>query len=161
ADFEIDVARHELRRGGAIVRIEPQVFGVLVPLIRNRDRIVSRNELVDAIWQGRIVSEATLSSPIRAARPALGDSGNAQSITRTLRKRGFRFVGDVDGDSSAPAVIGTEKGISPQDAAHDAAKHMATHQLLPLTGEPSTAVPSFDNMARGSDQECFAHSLAT
>ncbi|HKF30573.1 MAG TPA: winged helix-turn-helix domain-containing protein [Candidatus Binataceae bacterium] len=161
ADFEIDVARHELRRGGAIVRIEPQVFDVLVHLIRNRDRIVSRNELVDAIWLGRIVSEATLSSRISAARRALGDSGNDQSLIRTLHKRGFRFVGDVDDDSFAPAVIGTEKGISPQNAAHDAAKHMATHEPLPLTGEPLTAVPSFDNMARGSDQKYFAHSLAT
>ncbi len=96
ADFEINVARQELRRAGAIVHIEPQVFDLLVHLIRNRDRIVSKDELIDVIWQGRIVSEATLSSRISAARRALGDSGNGQSFIRTLHKRGFRFIGDVD-----------------------------------------------------------------
>jgi DNA-binding winged helix-turn-helix (wHTH) protein len=99
AEFEIDIARQELRRAGAIVHVEPQVFDLLVHLIRNRDRIVSKDELFDAIWQGRIVSEATLSSRISAARRALGDSGNDQSVIRTLHKRGFRFVGDVDDDA--------------------------------------------------------------
>ena len=98
-DFEIDIARRELRRAGAIVHVEPQVFDLLVHLIRNRDRIVAKDELIDAIWQGRIVSEATLSSRISAARRALGDSGNDQSLIRTLYKRGFRFVGDVDEDN--------------------------------------------------------------
>jgi DNA-binding response OmpR family regulator len=87
ADFEIDIARHELRRAGAIVHIEPQVFDLLVHLVRNRDRIVSKDELVDAIWQGRIISDAALSSRISAARRVLGDSGNDQSFIRTLHKR--------------------------------------------------------------------------
>jgi TolB-like protein/DNA-binding winged helix-turn-helix (wHTH) protein/Flp pilus assembly protein TadD len=108
-DFEINVARQELRRAGAIVHIEPQVFDLLVHLIRNRDRIVSKDELIDVIWQGRIVSEATLSSRISAARRALGDSGNDQSFIRTLHKRGFRFVGGVDEDNSAPTAIAVEK----------------------------------------------------
>ena len=73
-DFEIDTARHELRRAGAVVHIEPQVFDLIVHLVRNHDRIVSKDELIDAIWQGRIVSEATLSSRISAARRALGPS---------------------------------------------------------------------------------------
>ena len=71
ADFEIDLARQELRRAGANVHIEPQVFDLLVHLVRNRDRIVSKDELFDVIWQGRIVSEATLNSRISAARRAL------------------------------------------------------------------------------------------
>jgi DNA-binding winged helix-turn-helix (wHTH) protein len=96
-DFEIDVARQELRRTGTIVHIEPQVFDLLVHLIQNRDRIVSRDELIDAVWQGRIVSDATLSSRISSARRALGDSGNDQNLIRTLHRRGFRFVGDVEG----------------------------------------------------------------
>jgi len=104
ADFEIDIARHELRRAGAIVHIEPQVFDLLVHLVRYRDRIVSKDELVDAIWQGRAISDAALSSRISAARRALGDSGNDQSFIRTLHKRGFRFVGDVEEDSSVPAA---------------------------------------------------------
>ena len=103
-DFEIDVARHELRRAGTIVHIEPQVFDLLVHLIKNRERIVGKDELFDVIWEGRIVSEATLSSRISAARRALRDSGNDQSLIRTVYKRGFRFVGDVDESSSTPAA---------------------------------------------------------
>ena len=110
AEFEINVARRELRRAGAIVHTEPQVFDLLVHLIRNRQRIVGKDELFDAIWQGRIVSEATLNSRISAARRALGDSGNDQNLIRTLHKRGFRFVGDVEDDSSVPAAVAIEKG---------------------------------------------------
>src|SRR5437016_10175269 len=77
-DFAIDVARHELRRGGELVSIEPQVFDLLVHLVRNRGRIVSKNELIDAVWLGRVVSEATLSSRMSAARHAIGDNGADQ-----------------------------------------------------------------------------------
>ncbi len=95
-DFEIDIARQELRRAGVIVHVEPQVFDLLVHLVQNRHRIVGKDELFDTIWQRRIVSEATLNSRISAARRALGDSGNDQNLIRTLHKRGFRFVGDVE-----------------------------------------------------------------
>ncbi len=87
ADFEINVARQELRRAGAIVHIEPQVFDLLVHLIRNRDRIVSKDELIDVIWQGRIVSEATLSSRISAARRALG--GTRRTSCQPANRRRF------------------------------------------------------------------------
>jgi len=137
ADFEINVARQELRRAGAIVHIEPQVFDLLVHLIRNRDRIVSKDELIDVIWQGRIVSEATLSSRISAARRALGDSGTDQSFIRTLHKRGFRFVGDVDDDTSAPTTVVVEKG-SP-GAAENAADVVPTGESPPLSGGASDA----------------------
>jgi adenylate cyclase len=159
ADFEIDSARQELRRAGAIVHVEPQVFDLLVHLVRNRDRIVSKDELFDAIWQGRTVSEATLSSRISAARRALGDSGNDQSLIRTLHKRGFRFVGDVDDDSSAPDASAIEKAISPQDEAHDAAKLVPTRERLPVPDESSIAVPSFENVSRDPDQEYVADGL--
>src|SRR5215472_8878303 len=149
ADFEIDVARHELRRAGMIVHVEPQVFDLLVYFIRNRDRIVSKDELFDAIWQGRIVSEATLSSRISAARRALGDSGNDQSFIRTLHKRGFRFVGDVECDGSAPAANAIETGVALEGPVHEAAKLVPAHASLPLSDEPSA--PSFDDVGRGSD----------
>jgi DNA-binding winged helix-turn-helix (wHTH) protein len=158
ADFEIDSARQELRRAGAIVHIEPQVFDLLVHLVRNRDRIVSKDELFDAIWQGRMVSEATLSSRISAARRALGDSGNDQSLIRTLHKRGFRFVGDVDDDSSAPDAIAIEKAISPQDEAHDAAKLVPTRERLPVPDESSIAVPSFAAQSRHGDDRLIPSS---
>ena len=95
AEFEIDVSQQELRRLGEPVHIEPQVFDLIVHLVRNRDRIVSKDELIETIWNGRIISEAALSSRINGARRALGDTGADQALIRTLHKRGFRFVGDV------------------------------------------------------------------
>jgi adenylate cyclase len=150
-DFEINVARQELRRAGAIVHIEPQVFDLLVHLIRNRDRIVSKDELIDVIWQGRIVSEATLSSRISAARRALGDSGNDQSFIRTLHKRGFRFVGDVDEDSSAPTAIAVEKASA--GAVEEAANVVPTGEPPPLPERPSDAAGGHATLhnGRGAD----------
>jgi TolB-like protein/DNA-binding winged helix-turn-helix (wHTH) protein len=95
AEFEIDLSQHELRRLGESVHIEPQVFDLIVHLVRNHERIVSKDELIETVWNGRIISEAALSSRINGARRALGDNGNDQLFIRTLHKRGFRFVGDV------------------------------------------------------------------
>src|SRR5215470_1856 len=102
-DVEIDVAQQELRRAGKIVHVEPQVFDLLLHLVRHRDRVVGKDELIEAIWQGRIISETALSSCISAARRAVGDNGDDQLLIRTLHKRGFRFVGELRGDP-APAV---------------------------------------------------------
>jgi DNA-binding winged helix-turn-helix (wHTH) protein len=142
AHFEINTDRHELRHAGVIVHIEPQVFDLIVHLIRNRDRIVGKDELIDTIWQGRIISEAALSSRISAARRALGDSGNDQSLIRTLYKRGFRFVGHVDDDSSAPAAAASERATPLQGVAQDAAELVPTGEPLPLPDKPSIAVPT-------------------
>ena len=142
-DSEIDIPRRELRRAGAIVHVEPQVFDLLVHLIRHRDRFVPKDELIDAIWQGRIVSEATLSSRISAARRALGDSGNDQSLIRTLYKRGFRFVGDVDEDACAPAAHAIEQEAPAQGAARDVATLVLAGEPLPLPDEPSFAALPF------------------
>jgi adenylate cyclase len=137
-DFEIDLARQELRRAGATVHIEPQVFDLLVHLIRNRNRIVGKDELIDAIWQGRIVSDASLSSRISAARRALGDSGNDQSFIRTVYKRGFRFLGEVVEDSSAPAAAMLE-GVARGAASADASAEAANHSILPGDGSTGPA----------------------
>lgn len=93
--FSLDIARRELREGESLVAVEPQVFDVLKFLIEARDRVVSRDALLEAVWQGRIVSEATLSSRINAARVAIGDTGAAQRLIRTLPRKGFRFVAPV------------------------------------------------------------------
>lgn len=95
-DYEIDSLSYELTENGVAVALEPQVFSLIVLLIENRDRVVTKDELIDTIWGGRIVSDATLSSRISAARRAVGDSGSRQSVIRTIPRRGFRFVADVE-----------------------------------------------------------------
>jgi DNA-binding winged helix-turn-helix (wHTH) protein len=96
AEFEIDLGLHELRRRGSPFHAEPQVFDLTVHLVRNHDRVVSKDELIDNIWNGRIISEAAFSSRINGARRMLGDSGTEQQFIKTLHRRGFRFVGDVE-----------------------------------------------------------------
>ena len=94
-NYLLDEERRELHRGSAVVPIEPGVFDLLLCLIRNRDRVVSKDDLLAAVWNGRIVSESTLSSRINAARCALGDSGEQQRLIRTFPRKGFRFVGEI------------------------------------------------------------------
>lgn len=115
AEFEIDLSQQELRRLGEPVHIEPQVFDLIVHLARNHDRIVSKDELIETIWNGRIISEAALSSRINGARRALGDNGTDQVFIRTLHKRGFRFVGHVQAISAPEADVETAR-LVPDDA---------------------------------------------
>ena len=101
-DHLLDIDRRELRRGAELIAIEPQVFDLLVYLVQNRHRVVSKDDLVEAVWGGRIVSESTLTSRINAVRRAIGDSGEAQRLIRTLPRKGIRFVGVVR-EERAPA----------------------------------------------------------
>lgn len=101
--YSLDVERRELRRGAALMNIGPQVFDLLVYLIRNRDRVVSKDDLLDAVWEGRIVSESTLTSRINAARHAIGDTGADQTLIKTIARKGFRFIGEVEeGKKASP-----------------------------------------------------------
>jgi DNA-binding winged helix-turn-helix (wHTH) protein len=94
-DHMLDVDRRELRRGAELIALEPQVFDLLVYLVHNRDHVVSMDDLLAAVWGGRIVSESTLRSRINAVRKAVGDSGEAQRLIRTVPRKGIRFVGAV------------------------------------------------------------------
>ncbi|MGA7013830.1 MAG: transcriptional regulator, partial [Pseudolabrys sp.] len=94
-DFALDCERRELRAAGAPVPLEPQVFDLLVYLIENRDRVVSKDDLIASVWGGRIVSDSTVDSRINAVRKAIGDSGKEQRLIRTSARKGFRFVGDI------------------------------------------------------------------
>lgn len=93
--FKLDRERRELHAGGTLVPMEPQVFDLLVYLIENRDRVVSKDDLISTVWQGRVVSDSTLDSRINAVRKAVGDSGDQQALVRTIARKGVRFVGDV------------------------------------------------------------------
>lgn len=96
AGYSLDIARRELRRGSDVIAVEPQVFDLLTYLIRSRDRVVSKDDLIKGVWGGRIISESTLTSRINAARKAIGDNGNEQRMIRTFARKGFRFIADVE-----------------------------------------------------------------
>ena len=103
--FVLDTQRYELRSGSGVIRVEPQVFDVLTQLVRNCHRFVSKEELFDSVWGGRFVGEAALTSRIKAVRRALGDDGESQRYIRTVRGRGYQFVGTILTDAaSEPAV---------------------------------------------------------
>ncbi|HEV2185720.1 MAG TPA: winged helix-turn-helix domain-containing protein [Stellaceae bacterium] len=100
----LDVDRQELRRGGEQIAVEPQVFDLLVYLVQNRDRVVSRDDLIDAVWGGRIVSDSAVTTRLNAARRAVGDSGAAQAVIRTVARKGVRFIAEVrEQEPSTPA----------------------------------------------------------
>nr|WP_232523028.1 alpha/beta fold hydrolase [Nocardioides sp. MAH-18] len=101
-DCELDLRRRELRRAGVAVHVEPQVFDVLAHLIRHRDRVVTKTELLDEVWGDRFVSDATLTSRLKAARQAVGDDGRGQRLIATVHGVGYRFCGDVVGEEAHP-----------------------------------------------------------
>lgn len=114
-EFVLDTARYELRKGGVVIRVEPQVFDVMTQLVSNPDRVVTKEELFDTVWGGRFVGEAALTSRIKAARRALGDDGESQRYIRTVRGRGYQFVGALTLDE--PAVrSGPGAGTDPAPA---------------------------------------------
>jgi TolB-like protein/Tfp pilus assembly protein PilF len=143
----LDTNRQELSCGGEDVPIEPQVFNLLQYLVENRDRVVSKDDLFDKIWEGRIVSESTLTSRINAVRKAVGDSGRDQRLVRTIARKGFRFVGDVR--VSQPEMKPGE-GL---------ANHSNKDDLLSLD-RPAIAVLPFTNMSEEPEQEYFSDGIS-
>jgi TolB-like protein len=111
--YELDIATVELRAGGKICPIEPQVFALLALLIENRDRLVSRQELIDKVWDGRVVSDAAVASRVKSARQALGDDGKSQRFIKTIHSQGFRFVADVKAlrGTAVPAETGNQAAL--------------------------------------------------
>ena len=114
-EFELDMAKHELRHAGEPQAIEPMVFQLLSFLVTNNNRLLSREEIIESLWHGRVVSDSALSSQIKAARKAIGDSGKRQSLIKTVHGRGFRFVGDIKTDVSALQQRGPTTGPHPSD----------------------------------------------
>jgi TolB-like protein len=173
AEFEIDLSQQELRRLGKPVHIEPQVFDLIVHLVRNNDRIVSKDELIETIWNGRIVSEATLSSRINAARRALGDNGNDQAFIRTLHKRGFRFVGHIQESDAPEAGVETARlvpddAVAPDSVPGHASVSAELSRLDDVISESvkaeavtrlSIAVMPFGNMSDDPENDYFSYGL--
>lgn len=147
-DCELDTDRRELKRGGREVDLEPQVFDLLEFLVRSRDHVISRDDLIAAVWQGRIVSESTLSSRVNAARVAIGDDGTAQRLIRTLPRKGFRFVGAV------------HEGQAPSPGALPATPAEANKAGVPFRDGPTIAILPFTNMSGDTESDYFADGMA-
>lgn len=169
SQFEIDPSQHELRKAGESMHIEPQVFDLIVHLVRHRDRIVSKDDLIETIWNGRAISEAALSSRINGARRVLGDNGNDQIFIKTLHKRGFRFVADVEeiSGSSERAIfvppVDRPSVTVPNVKVPGHAGELADIATEALEAETLTrssiAVMPFGNMSGDPENDYFSYGL--
>ncbi len=139
-DHVLDTERRELRRGAEPIALEPQVFDLLVYLVRNRGRVVSKDDLIEGVWGGRIVSDSALTSRLNAARRAVDDSGAEQRVIRTVQRRGVRFIGEVSEDSEAAAEV----VVAPAAAE------------LPTAPRLSIVVLPFANLSNDPEQQYFA-----
>jgi TolB-like protein/Tfp pilus assembly protein PilF len=132
----LDTAQYRLCVAGNPVSVEPQVFDLLVYLLENRNRLVTRDELLENLWKGKVVTDSALGARIKDARKAVGDNGKQQNIIKTIHGRGYQFVAKVETSS------GVDKGIAP-----------------PPPDQPSIVVLPFENLSEAQDSDYFADGL--
>lgn len=156
--FELDADRFELRSDGERVHVEPQVLSLLLMLAENRGRMVSKDEVIDRIWDGRIVSESAVAARIKAARKAVGDDGSGQRVIRTIHGKGFRFVAEVGAKSVAMGATTNTAVIEPQV--------VMAHPNSPMhysragrDGRPSIAVLPFQLFGEPGPHDMVADAL--
>src|SRR3954470_7031966 len=154
SDHVLDARLRELTRAGETVGVEPQVFDLLVYLVQNRNRVVSKDDLIETVWDGRIVSESTLTSRINAARRAVGDSGKDQAVIRTIARKGFRFVGDV----SMPAAAEPQGEVPQLDVSPSFTEPPRGDQFS--LSRPAIGVLPFINLSGESEQDYFSDGIS-
>ena len=142
-DHLLDTERRELRRGTAPVSLEPQVFDLLVYLVRNRGRVVSKDDLIQNVWGGRIVSDSALTTRLNAARKAVNDTGSAQRVIRTVHRKGVRFIGEVNEEGESRTR--TEAASAQSEA--------------PIVGRLSIVVLPFANLSNDPEQQYFTDGI--
>lgn len=152
ASFALDAQRYELRDGGVVRHVEPLVFDLLLFFVRNPGRVVNRDEIVNQVWSGRSISDATISSCVKAARHALGDTGDNQRFIKTVRGRGFEFAGHVMISSDGPVAPPNGQALIPD------VRPEATWRAVEPSPKPVLGVLPFTNMSVEAD-EYFADGL--
>jgi TolB-like protein len=152
--FELDLSTVELRVDGKPCSLEPQVFALLALLVENHDRLVSKDEIIEKVWDGRVVSDAAVASRVKYARQALGDDGQSQRFIKTIHSKGFRFVAQV----RASRAMGSRAAAEPRDGNVDLSVAAAVQQLERVS-RPSIAVLPFRLVGDHPRYAAFAHAL--
>src|SRR6185312_8733202 len=149
-EYRLDLKRRELHRAGALVALEPKVFDLLVFLVQQRDRVVSRDDLIEAVWQGRVVSDSAVTTRLNAARRAVGDDGTAQLLIRTFTRKGVRFMADVvELPELPPRALDEPAGAG--GPPHSRASGRAN--------QPAIAVLPFQNLSGDPAQDYFVDGM--
>jgi TolB-like protein len=148
ADHTLDTDTRELRRGSTPIAVPPQVFDLLTYLVQNRERVVSKDDLLAALWGGRLVADSTLATHINAARKAVGDSGDQQKLIRTIARKGIRFVGDVHSKAAR------------REAMPATAPPVLARSTVPPSERPAIAVLPFLNLSGEAAQEYFSDGIS-